>query len=238
MARLVVGLVVGLVAAALLLPRALAADAPDPAVTAQNRQIVAATPDAEGVFAVQDDGAIRHLQSGLVCPAKYPNLSFYHALVYASPAGRGTDVGCDYRRADALGGAWSKLTIFAVKAAPGTTLDQAYERYRGELTQAMPDAQPQGEAIRIENKGGAPSSFPDIRSQEYLIVMNDQRYTSELVVAIVGGWIIEIRATFVGLPNTLGGTREGSGDDVLAAEGGDRFMSTKALVDAVSTIVP
>lgn len=220
------------VLAALAVVEARAGDDPG-ALKAENSTIVAAAAGSAGVFTVRDDGAVRHVQSGLVCPAKYPNVVFYQVYVYAPD---GTDVGCDYRRADAHGGAWSKLTIFAVKAAPDATVDRAYERFRREVEQTYPDALPQGEAIRIENKGAGPSTFPPIRSQEYLIRMNDQTYTTDLIVTISKGWIVELRATYVGLPNTMGGTNEGGSQDALVAEGGDRLMGPKALIDALGTI--
>jgi len=95
-----------------------------------------------GVFERRADGTLHHVESGLVCPAKYPNATFYNLLVYTAD---GSDVGCDYRRADDKGGAWAKFTIFATKAPPGTTMEDAFARYRRELLTADPQAQSQGE---------------------------------------------------------------------------------------------
>ncbi|HWA30260.1 MAG TPA: hypothetical protein VG867_04155 [Rhizomicrobium sp.] len=196
----------------------------------QNLQIVSAEPKANGIFVVQDDGSVRHIQSGLVCPAKYPNVDFYHVLVYAQS---GADVGCDYRRADDKGGAWSKLTIFATKAAPGLTLDQAFARYHDEIVQTSPQAVSQGPAIQVGGK--APSDFPEIRSEEFVEPLNDTTYTSQLYVAVEDGWIIEVRATFVGLPNKIEVTKE-SGTAGAVLEAGDRMMGPKALFDAIGTV--
>jgi hypothetical protein len=195
----------------------------------RNQLIVAQVPGSEGVFSVQSDGSIRHAQSGLVCPAEYPNVQFYHVFVYARD---GSDVGCDYRRADDKGGAWSKLTIFATKAAPGTNLDQAFARYHNEVLQSSPGAKSQGPAIR--DQSSAPSLLPEIRSEEFE-PLNGATYTSQLFVAIVSGWIVEVRATFIGLPNNIQVTKEG-GVEGAKLQMGDRVMGPKALVDALDKI--
>jgi hypothetical protein len=205
--------------------------ADDPSVLkAENTAIVAATPEAAGVFTVQDDGTIRHVQSGLVCPAKYPNAAFYHVLVYRPD---GTDVGCDYRRADGKGGAWAKFTIFAVKAADGLTTDQAFAGYQKELVQAYPDARPLGEAVQGDPKD-TNSPFAGMRSGEYLVTWNGQDYTTQLYVVVSHGWVIEVRTTFVGLPNAVDAGREGADSAVL--EMGDRIAGFKALADALGTL--
>jgi hypothetical protein len=208
---------------------AFAADDAAPLRT-QNAAIVEATAGASGVFKVQDDGTVRHVQSGLVCPAKYPNSDFYHVFVYKAD---GTDVGCDYRRADDKGGAWSKLTIFVVKAADGTTSDQAFARYHAELAQTYPGARPLGEAIQGDPNDHV-SPLASVRSAEYLIAMNGQAYTTQLYVTVAHGWIIEIRTTFVGLPNTVDAAREGPHGAEM--EMGDRLMGPKALIDALGTL--
>lgn len=216
------------VALALLL--ATAASATAGVLKAQNTAIVAATPQASAIFAVQDDGTVRHLPSGLICPAKYPNVDFYAVLVYRAD---GTDAGCDYRRADDKGGAWAKLTIFIVRFPAPITIDQAFSNYRSELLQAAPDAQPQGEALRIDKKSDA-SPLPAIRSEEFIIPLNGQQYTTQLYVTQSKGWVIEVRTTFVGLPNVVDAAREGP--DSAVHEAGDRFMGPKALFDALGTL--
>jgi len=200
------------------------------ALKVQNTKIISAEPKAAGVFVAQDDGSVRHIQSGLICPAKYPNVDFYHVLVYAQ---NGNDVGCDYRRADENGGAWSKLTIFATKATPGLTLDQAFARYHSEIAQTSPKAVSQGPAIR-ESSNRAPD-FPEIRSEEFIEPLNETTYTSQLYVAIEDGWVIEVRTTFVGLPNKIDVTKDG-GTEEAVLKMGDRVMGPKALFDALGTV--
>lgn len=217
------------IAALSLLAPATAADAAA-TLKAQNAALVAATPHGPDIFAVQDDGAVRHPASGIVCPAKYPNVDFYGVLVYRPD---GTDAGCDYRRADDLGGAWAKLTIFMVRFPAPITIDQAFANYRAELLQVQPDAKSQGEALRIGNKSEA-SPLPPIRSEEFLVPMNGQTYTTELYVAQSNGWIIEVRTSFVGQPNVVDPAREGPNSAVN--ETGDRLMGPKALFDALGRL--
>src|SRR5215469_11013721 len=75
----------------------------DAQTIARNAEIVKNTKGTDGVFVVRDDGTIRHVQSGLVCPAKFPNVAFWHAELFDSPLGPGMDVGCDYGRNGADG---------------------------------------------------------------------------------------------------------------------------------------
>jgi hypothetical protein len=209
-----------------------AEDAVDP--RHQNEAVMAQTPQAAGLFAVQDDGTVKHLLSGLVCPARFPNAVFYHLFVFAADS---SDVGCDYRRADDKGGAWAKLTIFAVKAKPDATLDMAFAQYRGEVLQTYPDAKSQGVSLKLEDKRTkASSSIPDIRSEEFLITMNGQTYTTQLYVSEVNGWFVEVRTSFVGLPNAVDAGREGPHGAV--DEVGDRVMGPFALMGALGTIKP
>ncbi len=214
---------------ALLTLPARAEDGPA-ALKAANAAIVAAAPGSAGIFTVQDDGAVRHAQSGLICPAKYPNSTLYDVQVYKPD---GTDIGCDYRRADLKGGAWAKLTIFAVKATDGVTVDQAFAGYQKEIAQTYPEARPLGEALQRDPKDTS-SPLSDIRSREYLITMNGQDYTTQLYVALSHGWIVEVRSTFVGPPNAVDAGREGP--DSAALEMGDRIVGPKALVDALATL--
>lgn len=203
------------------------------ALTAHNRDAVSETPGADGIFAVQPNGDIRHIQSGLMCPARYPNVRFAEAQIYKSDLGAGTDVGCDYRRDDRNGLLISKLTIFAVKAAEGTTLDQAFAKYRGEVFQDEPDAVSEG--VAVEDKGGSKTSAPKFRSEEFAEVQNGRKFTSQLFVAVRAGWIVEIRSTFEGWGNTIAIDKNGGVDDAVNAAG-DRLMGVKALFDALGTM--
>lgn len=203
------------------------------ALKARNQEIVAQNKDADGVFTVRDDGSIKHLQSGLMCPAFYPNVTLYQLVVYPK-AGKGLDVGCDYRRADDKGGANAKLTIFAVKASDGDSVDSAFAGYRGAIVENFEDLRSQGPALRIQ-EDGKKSTLPPIRSEEFLVRLNNRDYTTQLVVALSKGWIIEIRATFTGLPNVIVIDKGSTVQDGVDAAG-DRAMFAKALFDALGTI--
>lgn len=196
-----------------------------------NQEILANTAGADGVFTVQDDGAIMHLQSGLVCPASFPNVALFHLLIYQSGE-KGSDVGCDYIRPDDLGGAYAKLTIFATKAAPETTLDSAFAGYQREVAQVFKGAQPIGPAIRIEDKTG---KMPEYRSEEYLIKLNERDNTSDLIVTVSAGWVIEIRATYAGKPDEIHLEKGQSAKDAAVAIG-DRVMASTAYIGAVHSV--
>lgn len=187
------------------------------------------TEGVPGIFEVQPDGQVKHVQSGLVCPTKYPNADIYHLLVYAQD---GHDVGCDYRRADPQGGAWMKLTIFATKAASGATTADAFAGYREEVLQTYPDAQSHGDAIDADTKNDGP--FENVRSEEFIIAMNGQPYTTQLLVSVCKGWMIEVRTSFVGLPDAIDAAREGP--DSAKLEMGDRVVGVQATLQAISTV--
>jgi hypothetical protein len=210
---------------------ALADDASD--LRQKNQTVMAATPRAPGVFALEDDATIKHLQSGLVCPARFPNVVLFHLFVYAAD---GSDVGCDYGRADGRGGAWSKLTIFVVKAKPDATVEDAFARYRGEVLLTYPEARSQGPSVQVEDKSKGASPLPDFRSEDFLIAENDQTYTTQLYVTVVKSWTIEIRVSFVGTPNAIDASREGTSS--VVDETGDRLMGFNALIRTVGTVNP
>jgi hypothetical protein len=168
-------------------------------VKARNQSILSHTPGADGIFVIQEQGDIQHLQSSLVCPAAFPNVAFWHAQIYSSPLGKGADVGCDYGRVDNAGHVLSKLTIFAVRAKDGTTLDQAFARYQQEVQDSTRNAEYLGPALRVDKdsaKGSEPFIPTDFRSAEYNLTLNGVRYRSQLLVALQYGWIIEVRATY------------------------------------------
>ena len=197
----------------------------------RNKGIVASTPGADGVLEVHDDGTIKHLQSGLVCPASFPNVRLFGTRVYPS-AEKGADIGCDYIRADPSGRASAKLTLFATKAPPGVTLDAAFQAYQREVTQVWRNLRAVGPAMLVQDATG---KFPEFRSEEYLVTMNGSDGTSDLVVTIDAGWIIEIRATYAGRPNEIGlAADEGVKNATL--EVGDRVMANAAFVAAIATV--
>jgi hypothetical protein len=155
-----------------------------------NAEIVARTPGALSVFKAQADGQILHVQSGFRCPAATTSMNFWHAEVFA-PAG--TDVGCDYGRADATGRAVAKLTLFLVKAGE-KSLDQVFEGYKGEAMQAMPALTYKGPALAAQ--GASASPYGEFRSAEFTGRYNGVPTDSQLLVAIRRGWILELRVTF------------------------------------------
>jgi hypothetical protein len=199
------------------------------ATRTHNQEIVARVPEAADVFVVGDDGTIKHLQSGLVCPSSFPSAEFYHALVFPS-AEKGGDVGCDYRRADERGGAYAKLSIFATKAGADTTLDSAFAGYQREVAKTDANVRTLGPALK--SKSQMPTDF---RSEEYLVTMNQRDYTSDLIVAIKAGWVIEIRATYVGKPNEIEITKEG-GPNAATVALGDRVAPFTAFFAAIGTV--
>jgi hypothetical protein len=190
--------------------------APQPSVdvAARNARIVADTDGAAQVFEVQADGRIRHRQSGMICPADFPNVAFWHAQIYPSKLGAGSDVGCDYGRNNANGGAATKLTIFATKAMPGFTLDAVFADMQRAIGQSTPGAKYSGTVLEIKpgKDAGEADKFPkDMRSAEYELVHDGIPYRTEVLVAIQAGWIIEVRATF---PTQASGATEA---DIIAA---------------------
>jgi len=205
------------------------------ALKAHNEAIVAAEPKAAGVFEVQNDGSIRHIQSGMICPASFPNVSFWHAEVFSDDNHKGEDVGCDYGRNDKNGTWVEKFTIFAVKSAPGTTLDSAFETYRGQVIQTFPNAVSIGVAIKLEDKGaGSSSALPKCRSEAFSVDRDVGQTTEELIVSIQGGWDLEIRNSYFGKPNNIV-VNKGE-DDAAVKAVGDRIISAFAFVSVSPTL--
>lgn len=163
---------------------------PSPSVLLQQ------SPDAIGVFALQPNGSVRHLQSGLICRPDYGDLKLAHLEVFASDFGKGADVGCDYGRFDAQGRALSKLTVFVTRASAGETVESLLERRRQEVRKSWPDADERGPAIVFGDHSQGPSAWSGVRSAEFAVKFGDTHYLSDLVVVLQGGWEIEIRGTY------------------------------------------
>lgn len=183
------------------------------------------TPENRDVWTMRDDGSIRHVQSGLVCPAAFGASKLWSGDVYPSPE-RGTDVGCDYGRG-VFGQAQSKLTIFAVKAGTGTTIDSAFEKYRGEMHQMYPNGTDAHPSIHMQ--GTPPADFPELRSEEMDVMRSGHRYKTVVIVFLKSGWVVEIRSTY---------RTEITAGDSNAAEGfgSDLAGDTAALFQAVTTV--
>ena len=185
---------------------AVPADEAKPAESQQRAEkILAQTSGAEGIFATTEDWSLKHVQSGLVCPLTFPNASLVRLYIYAPD---GTDVGCDYAR-PATGKAVSKLTVFAVRTLEGETLDSIFAKYKGEVEGSMPSAKSRGPAIHFDGNNAKTKEMASIvRSEEYEVSMGGSNHISDLIVALVGDWAIEIRATFSATANNavdLGG---------------------------------
>lgn len=155
--------------------------------------IVARTPDADGVFRAQDDGTALHIQSGLICPAILGEARMWQLASYTTALGPGTDVGCDYGISGTQDLWLAKLTIFAVKAVPGETVEKAFARYRAEVLGANPGAELIGPAL--EMKGEVPENMKSFLSEQYQVSVDGLTYVTDLVVDLQSGWIIEIRGT-------------------------------------------
>jgi hypothetical protein len=157
------------------------------AFKAHNEDIVARSPHADGVFVVQGDGTIKHVQSGMVCAANFTNVNFWHSEVFDD--GKGLDVGCDYGRNGADGKWISKLTIFAVKSPEGATLDNVFAHYKQEIERTYPAAVALAPALQMNSK-------MVYRAQGYTVAVDGGNRHEELIVGLTNGWTIEVRASY------------------------------------------
>jgi hypothetical protein len=81
-----------------------------------------------------------------------------------------------------------------VKAPPGTTLNEVYNAYLSEMRTNFPGGTVKGDVIRGEPD--ALASLPEFMSIAEDIVLDNRPYSNELIVGIVGDWVIEVRSTF------------------------------------------
>lgn len=157
-------------------------------------------PETNGVFESQSDGSVRHVQSGFVCPAGLPDANLWRLMVFPSPQGLGTDVGCDYGRIAAGSGARraeAKVSIFLTRGMPGITLDAAFAHYLAEMHGFNPPSVSRGAVFEAGGTDGkAAPPVPSFRSQAEEFTINGRRVRNELVVGLVRGWIVELRATY------------------------------------------
>ena len=202
---------------------------------ARNQEIVASTPEADGVFVVQENGSIRHVQSGMVCGARYPSYEFWHTEVFSSGAGKGTDVGCDYGRSGKDGLPAAELTVFAVKQADGLTLDQAFAAYRAQVVAMYPDAVSSGPALEIKLAGTDQDTyepFEEFRSAEFTRTLDGQIWTEDLIVLIRKGWVLEVRKTIRGEPHRF----EFKDPSEIPDATNDRALNIRVMMDVGLTI--
>jgi hypothetical protein len=213
---------------------AFAAEPADPGTIAWNNKIAMNTPGIDGVFVVQDDGSIRHVQSGMICPATFDNVKLWHLENFPSKAGKGMDVSCDYGRNGPGNRFVSKLTLFATIAPDGWTLDDVYRNYRSEVMQANPGARSTGPA-KVDPKQ-AVGDLADYKSEQFLETRDGRDFTSELIVSLRGKWMFEVRATYDGKPNTIGVDPNGDAAAQLTDTMGDRVMAAGAYVRVAPTL--
>ena len=169
----------------------------DQSVQNRNAAIVAKTSGSVGVFEVQENGDILHIQSGVRCPASFKNVGFRHVLIFSAPH-TGTDIGCDYGRTGPDGYSVSKLTIFATRTTE--SIDQVFAGVQQEIAESRPEARYIGPAVEMVSEDGdlddCSPIFGDFRSAEYEFELNGVRYLSDAILTIRSGWIIKVRATF------------------------------------------
>jgi hypothetical protein len=205
------------------------ADARDPtpeenaALKAHSAGVVAHEPGADGVFAVQDDGSLKHVQSGMVCAPRYANMELQRVEVLSAADAKGGNAGCDYGR----GGA-ATLSVLAVKQPDGLTLDKAFADERAKIVGAYPDAATAGPALEIklgDSDKDTYGPFSEFRSEEFVRTDNGQTRTEDLIVMIHKGWILEIRKSFQGKPK-----------EVAFDEKSDRKELNNAMLDRTMNI--
>jgi hypothetical protein len=176
-----------ILAGALALSAAAQAGTPNPRLKAKSEAIIARSPGATGVWTALDDGNIKHVQSGMTCvPGWPPAMPLTRAIV--GPATEpGADVGCDYEE---IGGD-AKLTIFATRAPDGETTDSAFAGDRAAVLQMH-----QGAVSIGAGQLGDDKSIPDRRGESFEYTDDKgQHFRSHLLVAIVNGWVVEMRLT-------------------------------------------
>lgn len=218
--------------AILIAAPAMAAEPADPGTIAWNNKIAMRTPGIDGVFVVQDDGTIRHVQSGMVCPARFSNVQLWHLETFPSKAGKGMDVSCDYGRNGPDNRFVSKLTLFATIAPDGWTLDTVFANYRAEVLRANPGIRSLG---ALTGRPGMAVLPPGAMSEAFLEHRDGRDFTSELVVALRGKWMFEVRSTYDGSPGDPIERMQSSPADVDNAAG-DRTMAVAAYVATVDTL--
>jgi hypothetical protein len=178
--------------------------------------LMRATPGTSGVFEPQPDESVRHVQSGFVCPPKLPNANLWALMIFPSPLGPGSDVGCSYGRARVTQSSRdveAKFTIFVVKAPTDTTLEAAFTRYREEGHRTAPNARILGEAIHLDDKSARSGRLLPVRSEETERLIGNRRFIDQLLVGLAESWIVKVRATY---PAEFGPNDSTAGIDVPA----------------------
>ena len=148
----------------------------------------------DGVFRIAGEDVI-HVQSGLDCPAHVGNAFLAQVSDFDADQDRGAEVGCEYgRRATSDANDFvARHTIYAVKLPDGGTLDGAFAQSRQEMyAVATQGVHSNGPSLIMT---GGPDGFPEFRSEEILYRKGAQVWKTELIVALLNGWIVEMRST-------------------------------------------
>jgi hypothetical protein len=182
-------------ALAFLLIFAAAAEAATSAEQELAERVFKATPATAGIWVLDGDAAaIRHVQSGLSCPAAYTKagIGLWHLSNNPSPNGPGMDVGCDYGLLGQDGRVEIMLSVDIEKAGPGETLEAAFQHARADLMEYLGDARSKG-AFRMPKEA---SNSVKERSELFEAVVNKIPTRASMTVSLVKGWILEVHATY------------------------------------------
>jgi hypothetical protein len=200
----------------------------DPVAKMRADNLLATTENAKNVWQVQPDGGLRHWQSGLMCPASFPGLTLTKIIVRSPPERLGADVGCEYTRGSGLvfgGGLQADMTIYLTKMTTPTTLQAVFNQFETELHSGIfKDAKFAMPQVLTPQINGQPA--PPNVAEKGFIDLNGTHFRTELIVGVVNGWVMQIRATFPANPQT---------DD--AATPTDSPASLEAWQQCLSTVV-
>jgi len=156
-----------------------------PAPTADPRAaLIDAVLHGDRIFRLSGERDIQHIQSGMLCslPAEgdASRLIYLHVFPGAPP---GDDIACDYAF---YGG---KLTLYATRNNGHTA-----KAVVADTSRFIEDHYPG--ARRVHARIPAGDGVPAIEGAAYDIAMNGRPARTKVLVALHGGWIIKIRASF------------------------------------------
>jgi hypothetical protein len=102
--------------------------------------------------------------------------------------------------------------------------------------QAAPGAISEGEVVHVDpnTSANAPTS-PAFRSEEFAVEIDGHPYTTQVFVGVVNGWVIEVRATFLGTTNHIEIPAGGGVKDAVNAAG-DRLMGAMGMLRALGSM--
>lgn len=151
------------------------------------RQLTAASRDVFEVL--EDQDAVRHIQSGLICPRYMGGMTLTSAAPFPSPVQRGRDVGCDYSSADTAGATNGKLTIYATDYGAPMPADLVFEATRTSLAAIDPTLRPR-DGMATFDLDGVTAYF-----EQFDAVINGVPSETSLSIAALDGWVVKVRRT-------------------------------------------